>query len=220
MIVILVDKMPVVEIKLTAAFNQDGKEIKSGSSKRLFIDNRKRSLPVSAVESLFDCDKPSEVEESWCWSGPDDGSFEFKVTHNKNNIYFHIETKDDVIISDPREPKKVQDRLYVHFSPDTSFTNPAPVIIDMTAGNTPVIQNHDKFRNQKISAKCVSAGNSLVADISIPRSFLTVDAFRLNIGFADLDDISSTDPSVLWWKPKWGSRNDYGGSGIFIIKPE
>ena len=217
---IAIEKLPVIEIKLTAAFNQDGKEIKSGSSKRLFIDNIKWSLPAPAAESIFDCNKPSEVEESWCWSGPEDGSFEFTVTHDKKTIYLHIKTKDDVIISDPRKPEKVQDRLYVHFSPDTSFTNPAPAIIDLIAGNTSVIQNKNKIRDHKISAKCVAEGNSLVADISIPGSLHTVDAFRLNIGFADLDDISSTDPSVIWWKPKWGSRNDYSGSGIFIFKPE
>lgn len=215
-----VDKMPVVEINLTASFNQDGKEIESGAAKRWFIDNKKRSLPVSSAKSTFDCANPAEVEESWCWSGPEDGNFEFTVTHDKNNIYCHIETKDDVIISDPKNTQKAQDRLYLHFSSDTSFSNPAPIIFDMLAGSTPQIKSQKNIQIKRLSAKCVAARNSLVADITIPRSFITGNVFRLNIGFADLDDLISTDPSVMWWKPKWGSRNDYRGSGLFIINPE
>jgi len=90
----------------------------------------------------------------------------------------------------------------------------------MIEGYTQLIQSKNRIRNKLISANCVSAGNSLVADISISGSLLPVDAFRVNIGFADLDDLYSTDPSVIWWKPKWGSRNDYRDSGIFIIEPE
>jgi hypothetical protein len=90
----------------------------------------------------------------------------------------------------------------------------------MIAGSPPRIISQKIIPIKGISAKCVASGNSLIADITIPRSFLSVDAFRLNIGFADLDDLISTDPSVMWWKPKWGSRNDYSGSGLFIIQNE
>jgi len=41
------------------------------------------------------------------------------------------------------------------------------------------------------------------------------DGFRLNIAVDDYDDPAGPLAQV-WWKPRWGSPQDYRGSGMFV----
>jgi hypothetical protein len=84
----------------------------------------------------------------------------------------------------------------------------------------PVLSNNKKKLKTGVTGECSGKNNSLIAALSIPRKNLINDFFRLNIGFRDQDDITSSDQSILWWKPKWGSQSDYEGAGMFQLKKE
>lgn len=213
-----VNELPEINIELTATYRQKGKTITHPASKRWFIDNLHYCRPANAGKELFDCSQPAQVEESWCWSGPGDGNFSFFTESDRKNITIHIETSDDALITFPGVTEKPQDRLLFCFSADTAAAKAAPVYIDLTAGSSREIKVPGRGNGGKITVKCSSEGTSLVADIVIPRSLVTNDIFRVNAGFADLDDHINTDPSVLWWRPKWGSPGDFRLSGLFRLE--
>jgi hypothetical protein len=213
-----IDRLPVIDISLTGEFNSDGRQLKADSKKTWIIDQYRICSSDQAENKIYDCSRPGEVDESWCWNGPEDGNFKFSVSHGKDSIYCHIETMDDVRISDPEDIHRVQDKISIWFSPDTSFEKPVPLTLELIEGTSLSVRGSNNLVPFNISGKCVARGNSLVADIRVPKSGLSDDFFRLNIAFADLDDRISTDPSVIWWKPRWGSPNDYRESGIFLLK--
>jgi hypothetical protein len=65
--------------------------------------------------------------------------------------------------------------------------------------------------------------NGFACECSIPLSLLTskkeqTNQFVFNIAFMDQDRVENIDPSVLWWRPKWKTRNYFKGSGVFHFK--
>jgi 3',5'-cyclic AMP phosphodiesterase CpdA len=212
-----VRELPEINIMLTGTYDQNGKIITRESSKKWFIDYLHHCRSAAAGKEIFDCTRPAEIEEDWCWSGPDDGNFTFSLYSDRNSIYFHIETVDDALISFPGDPGKPQDRLYFCFSPDTAVSGTAGPMLELTDRNKPVFLNDNSSKGPAIKGSCYSKGTSLIADLVIPRKQVKGDIFRINAGFADLDDHINTDPSVIWWKPIWGSPRDFKCSGLFMI---
>ena len=43
-------------------------------------------------------------------------------------------------------------------------------------------------------------------------------SIRFNIGYRDQDNYPDTENSTLFWKPLWGTPDDYKNSGTFILK--
>jgi len=41
-------------------------------------------------------------------------------------------------------------------------------------------------------------------------------SIRLNFGWMDHDRPENTKPSVLWWRPVWGSDQDDAGMSVFL----
>ena len=72
---------------------------------------------------------------------------------------------------------------------------------------------------QKVEAAVVQTTSGQVLEMAIPLKALSnngkTDSIRLNIGIMDHDRLENTKPSVLWWRPLWGSETDYQESGVF-----
>jgi len=66
----------------------------------------------------------------------------------------------------------------------------------------------------------ISEKNHIFTEVAVPGIIKQNPGsdFRLNVSFEDHDDLNNTDPSVLYWRPRWGSPLDYAGSGTFKLK--
>jgi hypothetical protein len=212
-----VDDLPVIKADVTGTYIQGEGSMTNSFVKEWVIDNLKYCLPNSGQIKEIVCNKPGFIEESWSWTGPSDGSFKFTASFDKENIWLKITTSDDILIANSHQPDKPQDRIYINFSADTSLKSSDCLVIEMAEGMKPVLSNNKTKLNPGVTGECSVKNNSLIATLSIPRKSLLNDFFRLNIGFRDQDDITSSDQSILWWKPKWGSGSDYPGSGVFKL---
>ncbi len=213
-----VENWPEIKLELSALFRQNSRDLKASAVKRWIIDSHKRCTNISETNETVVCWKPEMVEESWCWSGIEDGSFKFHSTCDNENIYIHIETIDDTLITNVADAKSVQDKLIVQFSADTLFAKSNFYQFEFTEGNTPEINAPKGKFCGGVSGKCKVLHETLEANLKIPKSCLVDDVFRLNIGFVDHDDPTNIEPSVIWWKPKWGSHSDYEKSGVFFVE--
>lgn len=213
-----VETWPEIILKLEALFRQNSRELKASSEKRWIIDSQKKCTNISEKNEPIICLKPEVVEESWCWSGIEDGSFRFSSTYDKEYIYIHIETIDDTLIINSLDPESIQDKLIVHFYADTLLSKRDFYEFQFTAGNNVAINAPVGKSVDGIIGSCNNYGETLEANLKIPKNYLKNDFFRLNIGFIDHDDPTSIEPSVIWWKPKWGSRSDYAKSGVFLVE--
>lgn len=210
------ESIPQVKLNLKGYFDQPGKDIRSELSTVWTIDNIKQCL-TTPHEKFVLCDRFGEIDESWDWHGFDDGNIMYNVFCDDKDIHITIKTIDDILLTD-RDRNALQDRVSIYFSADTTFVPAQYTVFDFTAQQE-VIQNEKSTLKLKgIRGNCMVEGNSLVASMKIPRKYVKDNTFRLNISFCDLDDKSELDPSVIWWKPKWGSSRNYPQSGVFMIK--
>lgn len=210
-------QLPSLLFSLNGSYQLGDKVISADASQRWFVDQLHSCLPVARNRHYFSCNNPGEIEESWCWSDSTDGNFIFSVEHDSVSVLLHIETTDDRLVADEFNFNKPQDRLLVKFSCSDSIQNCSSVTLVLTQGTFQVTPDCGGSSVTGISGNCIARGNSLIADIAIPRFILPKDGFRLNISFADLDDPTSMEPSVIWWKPRWKSQLDYPNSGFFKL---
>lgn len=207
---LLIDQLPEIKFRIKGAFLQDKKEIANASEKTWIIDCFKTCVPKNEKIAPIICDRPGQIEESWSWNGPQDGNFELTSDYDQDNVFIHLKTRDDNVVADSLNPAQPQDKLFFVFSADTSFTQKNTVKIELHAGE-------QKGRKGEIQGRCKAEKAGLSGTLVISRKLLVTNAFRLNIGFRDQDDTTSSDQSILWWKPLWKSKADYRGSGIFIL---
>jgi hypothetical protein len=212
-----VEDLPETAAEITARYFQPGKITENSYRKKWIIDNLKYCGASDRKVKPFRCESPAFIEESWSWSGPADGSFTFSCTHDKDNIILEMATSDDILVTDSVRINMPQDKLILNFSADTSMNSRDQVVIEMTAGKTPVATNASRFPGTGIMGICSVKNKALFARILIPLKNLKSEYFRLNIGFRDQDDRTSSDQSILWWRPPFGSGQDYPGSGTFKI---
>ncbi len=162
--------------------------------------------------------QPQFFNEGWDWKGTDDGTFRFAVGNDNKRLYLAIQFTDELTILG-KDISERQDKFYVHLD-----TQGKRFEIELAAsGNA----NKPRIHWLKGSAKGLDAAitktvKGQVLEMAIPLSELNVDkklveAIRINIGVMDHDRPENTKPSVLWWRPIWGSKDDYSESGVFKI---
>lgn len=213
---VLIEDLFRQELKLKARFLQENKNLSNSTYVNWTIDNWKK-IENAGTKNIFTTGSiPSEIEESWDWHGETDGGFLYKVKYDNNFIYVNIKTTDDSLVVN-NDIKKVQDKINLFFSADTTF------------GNTDFFE-FEFIPNQKsrisksasglkgLEASSTIHGNSVLTNLKLPRTTLKNNFFRLNFSFTDSDDRTNLEPSVLWWRPRWGKMNDYPQSGIFYIE--
>lgn len=213
-----IDQLPAAEMKLTGTFKQQGKEISNTARKNWIIDQLRFCQSDNIQPLEITCHRPGMVEESWSWGGPEDGSFRFTISHDQTNIYLKIISGDDILVVDPLNQNYLKDQLFIHFTSDTCFQNQEKVIVEMAGGEKAKTISPAGKLNKMITGKCIVQDGSLIASLTIPRENLKSPFFRINIGFRDQDDTTSSDQSVIWWKPVWNSKDDYPNSGLFKIE--
>jgi hypothetical protein len=177
--------------------------------------------------------KTGDINEYY---GDFDGSFEFDVRYDRENLYIALSVWDDQLILDEkgsswnqdviniyldgrpleissngRGENKSDDFLYISFSP-----------AEGKKANARIYQEQLLPRNTTVATRKTVAGFD--AEISVPASYLDLkngadwENFRINIAFVDYDENKSR--TIIWWNPAWDSTENYIGSGMFFRKQE
>jgi hypothetical protein len=183
---------------------------------KINIDGVLKEWDQSAFISVLN---PQYFYEDWDWKGPDDGKFSFKVNADSKTLFIAVKFTDDEIILDKKQVNALQDKFYVHLSTSPS-DNKNFYQLEFAASNDAKhpLMNIEAKKLKGLKAAIVNNFNDQVLELAIPlESILALksDAIRINIGVMDQDHPENTKPSVLWWRPVWGSSLDYTGSSTF-----
>lgn len=211
--VIDIDRMKDLNIELSALYMVGEKEINAMATAKVVLDYIRVCNNVAAH---IICDNPGFIKEDWDWHGAKDGRFEMSVRCDTQNVYLTIKTFDDKLITRD-DPLALQDKLFIQFIDNTSGDKNNYGYWQLASSGHITNLSQNTPNRYTLKADIHTEGNSLVASVVIPIEKNT-NMFRLNVGFMDHDNSLNTKPSVLWWKPVWGSETDYTDSGIFKIK--
>jgi len=241
----LINNMDPLFLDFNAAYLYKQDSSLSSPQKREFILDWQHICPKALTigdidgkiddwdSSLFiDCRHPQQIMEDWDWQGAQDGWFKFATVHDQNNIYIALEFFDDRTLVYPGDATAKQDKIDFEFDPDPEshilqHTNTAVTdnqVLNIHLSASPEISKPVINITEVRAALAITPDKNIIAELAVPLQLLfkekktTWSSFRLNIGITDHDNPHSTKPSILWWRPKWGSSGDYPHSGTFNIK--
>jgi len=170
------------------------------------------------------------------YSGDYDGSFDFDIRFDYENLYIAMSVWDDEVILEKDKSLWSQDavRIYLDARPlllssngkgqnqfeDFLFISFAP-----SAGRKDdinIFQSDQLPENIIVSTKKTIAGFDV--ELSIPLRYLEEKSgsrwqnLRFNAAFLDYDQNNSR--TVVWYMPEWSSEKNYAGSGMFFRKQD
>src|SRR6056297_93890 len=183
---------------------------------------------------------PVYMHENWDWKGKEDGSFSFATRLDDEKIYIAIQTSDDRLILEKNVESR-QDKFYVRLNPYATENRqtdyPARLFgfeavpdsfhyqIDIAQGETvqnPRIQTNSEKVDVDAAMKSNMDTGEQILELAIPLNVVediegeSWTSIRLNFGWMDHDRPENTKPSVLWWRPVWGSDQDDAGMSVFL----
>ena len=213
---VLIEDLLRFELKLKGRFLQDNNNLTTTTLVNWTIDNWKSVDKIGEENKYNVGSTPAEIEESWDWHGETDAGLFYKVNYDDKFVYLSIKTLDDSLVVN-RNITTVQDKINLFLSVDTTFGNTAFFEFEFVP-NQEVRLINSPSRLKGIEASYTSQENSVMANLKFPRTSLKNNFFRLNFSLTDSDDHTNLEPSILWWRPRWGKINDFPQSGIFYIK--
>ena len=213
-----VEQIPIPELNLNGRFLQDDKNLSASLNLKWTIDYWKKCKVSGDSQSFSKNQVPGHIDESWDWHGMEDGSFAYRVSNDEKYIYIDIKTSDDSLVAIP-DVSVVQDKLTLFLRTDTASTAQDFLKLECWPGGENNFVTAPKNKKDIIVSNG-SDGKSVWMSVKIPLKMLKENCFRMNFSFADSDDRTNLEPSILWWKPRWGSGYNYPGSGIFFIRNE
>jgi hypothetical protein len=221
-----------ISITLKAGFKRtDRKDISLSTSKPQLVDwkhtlsTTQTKINVDGVLKEWDQSKsvsvlkPQFFYEDWDWKGADDGKFSFHVATDSKTLFIAVKFTDDRIILDKKDIAKLQDKFYVHVSSSPSDPQQFYKLeFAATDVDSRPLMNEEAKKIASLKAAVVKNSTDQVLELAIPLESIqgiNADSLRINIGVMDHDRPENTKPSVLWWRPVWGSSEDYNGSSTF-----
>lgn len=212
----LIENLLRLELKLKGRFLQENKNLSTSNSVKWTIDNWKKAEKSDAESRYVACTLPAEIEESWDWHGEADASFLYQVNYDDEFIYVRVKTIDDSLVVNS-DIETVQDKINLFFSADTTFGNTNFFEFEFIPNHeVRILKSAGQLKG--IETSCNLQENSVLVNLKLPRESLKANFFRLNFSFTDSDDRTNLEPSIIWWRPRWGKANDYPQSGIFYIE--
>lgn len=181
--------------------------------------------------------QPVYMHEDWDWKGAHDGRYRFAIQQNGDKINIAVQAFDQEIITSERIEDR-QDKFFLRIDPEPTETpktypdrlfgfEPVPADlhyqIDVAAGkspNSPLISVNTSINNMSAAMRVDSTKGTITLEAEIPKGFFIKNGevgFRFNIGWMDHDRPENTKPSVLWWRPVWGSDLDRVYLGKFRV---
>jgi hypothetical protein len=173
--------------------------------------------------------KTGDVDE---YFGDYDGSYEFDVRYDLENLYIALSVWDDQVMLDQDASIWTQDvvRIYLDARPaeisanskgDNLFDDYLYISLAPAENKRSEVQIYQKERlpqNTLIASKRSLAGFDI--EISVPLTYIESrnnadwENFRVNFAFIDVDENKSR--TTIWWQPEWSSEANYIGSGMFF----
>lgn len=166
------------------------------------------------------------------YTGDFDASFEFAVSCDESYLYVALSVWDDELVTDDHLPAADRDaiRLVIDARPVVESGNNRGegnvgqyLVLDFpvpgSKKGTPVLSNEEGIP-EKTLVSCTKTVQGADAEIAIPLDYLKKmngenwNNFRLNLAYFDCDD--NGPKNGIWWRPDWGSRENYTGSGTFF----
>jgi len=229
-----INAFPPPKIELTAeAESRKGKRLRLSSSAPLLFDWKHTCRPSGSKVTLDGCleewadssfivvNYPQDIKEGWGWHGRRDSWFRFAVTFDAHYLFIALEAHDPKLILENNALKTNQDKFILNIKNDLT-----PTVIELMSapalklpGTLMVTKNLSPLQ---LKINSTHSKDRIIVEIALPLELLNLNAkdravFRLNVAYMDLDISTNTKPSVLWWRPVWGSTHDYKGSGKFYM---
>lgn len=213
-----VDRLEGFQSVLTGTYRLQGEEYSLAATAKFKI-NCLQNIPIlkktthysyhlnSDTTEMIAVERPEYVAEDWDWHGPEDALIKFKLQHDSDSLYINVLVKDDKFVLD----KNLGDQLELYFQNLNETTSTSVIIKPMIQGEEistmiPGITQKSEWLNN----------HEWFMHLTIPLKYFNIkDKIRFNISYKDVDDLSNTKPSVIFWKPKWLSQEDYFESGTF-----
>lgn len=213
------DKLSDIECKLTGTYELNGQAYQLDAATRLKVDwtrvvpaykTNSSILNESDKETVITVDRPEYVEEDWDWHGKDDGLLKFRLQHDKSRLYVDVLVKDDIY----QLGGELHDRLQLFFQ-KPGEKNVSSITIYPSLTGQDAVTTIPGFTSQ---SEWLNKSEWLLK-INLPLQYISDKGrLRFNISYKDVDDVSNTKPSIIFWKPRWDVSADYPGSGNFILK--
>jgi hypothetical protein len=172
-----------------------------------------------ATSEFISVSQPQYFYEGWDWKGAADGTFQFAVAKDDQNLYLAVQFSDNYTIME-QDISSRQDKFYVHLDHQGKRFE-----IELAASEN-INQPHIRWMkgsSNALNAAIAPTSSGQILEMSIPLKTLYLkrkapNSIRINIGIMDHDRPENTKPSVLWWRPVWDSESDYEESGFFKEK--
>ncbi len=197
-----------VTIELEGAYNINNKRYALPASQRMLLN-----WPGSTGQEIL-VHYPEYVTEAWDWQGTGDSFIRFKLHEETKYLTLSATVTDDQLVLQEGEHR---DKLLVYFE----NKNKVPFLLTVAPDSKKPSFQLTKADGSpyKLALSCTSKvsekGIEVLIKLPIKEILQPDGSFRMNIGYADQDDATSTEAATIYWKPRWDTEQNYPASGIF-----
>lgn len=225
-----------LSFEMNAGFEREVRDDISLSTSKVFLLDWRHQLirslnPITIdgdlsdwpKEEMIDVRNPQFIKEDWDWYGEDDGRFEFGARSDDENLYLAIKFYDEIRHVDTSGIQERQDKFFIHIDNDLDPSEYERIELAIGSKAESPLMNLEETSLRNLDVAIDGRSTIQIVEVAIPISELKVENnalefIRINIGIMDHDRLENTKPSILWWRPIWGSDQDYENSGVFFLK--
>ena len=216
------ERLDQLDFSLTGTYHLNTQDYALDASSKLKVDWQ-RTIPFDKdlgstffkdrldTSNLIQVVHPQYIEEDWDWHGLQDAFLKFKIRRDKQFLYVDALIYDDKFLISEKD----QDKMSFYIS------GIAGKLSDITIEVKPKFQGKEQVISKLTGIEHQSkwiGKNQWFVQLKVPVLGLDgLKKLRFNMSYRDIDDLSNSKPSVIFWRPKWGSPQDYANSGLFLV---
>lgn len=218
--------LPSVEIPLRATYTYDGYSYSLPASKPLLLSWKRNAQwvkPLKDLKALLSntdttgmlvLERPEQLTGPWYWSGLADARVRFKVMQEGNQVQLLAIVNDDQWVN---EQAAERDILYLHL--EDAERNKQ--VLSVSPGDAqPRLEGEGRLQADQVQSAIRFENGIFTLALRLPLTALlkSDNSIRINIGYRDQDNVPERQAATLFWKPVWGTADDYKNSGSFIFR--
>ena len=219
--------LPFIDIQLQGIYQLEKDIYQLPSKKRLLLDWRHQLPEIPNAKKIaedqfenfdsagFISITNPELQNIWYWYGTKDCLIKFRLIRDSKYLYVTSFISDDQLVLGNN-----QDVFYLFFEDKNG--NAAKFSIQPGVKESVVsVDGRSSLGTKDILLKSiVNVNGQLRFTVQIPIDKIVKQdhSIRFNIGYRDQDNYPDVENSSLFWKPVWGTANDYKNSGTFLLQ--
>lgn len=218
--------LTAVQVPLTATYIYEGLRYSLPAEKKWLLSwkmtaqNWKLSAHTKNIfynrdtANMITLTAPEQLTGPWYWSGPDDARVRFKVMQEGTFAHVLLMVNDDQWVSAPAADRDI---VYVHLEDADGRKQ----VLSFSPGDQlPAMTGSGNLAMEQLQSTIHYKNGLLLIDYKLPLAgMLKPDgSLRINIGYRDQDLLPEKQVATLFWKPVWGSTDDYKNSGSFLFR--